>query len=129
MGERASVSPVYLLDSVSGDTQPEFEEEQDETTTLSSSRPSTPRHTSRPDTPAPLPGRVELDTLPSPPATSVPETPAYEIPNSPGSSFSGTATDIPGPSSRPDAITPSTSTGTEAELKSFEPKEEEEEND
>ena len=103
MGGRASVSPVHLLDSFET-TQPELEEG-DVTHTISSSRPSTPQLTSRPDTPAPLPGWVELDTLPSTPVTSVPDTPASKIPHSPGSGTardipgSGTARDIPGSSS------------------------------
>ena len=105
MGGRASVSPVHLLDSVSGDTQPQtgLQEDEDEVdmSDRSFSRPSTPRSTSRPDTPAPLTDTIELDTLPSTPLTSVPETPASEMPDNLGSSSSWTATDIPGPSTRP----------------------------
>ena len=124
MGGRASVSPVHLLDSASGDTQPQtgLQEGEVDTPERSCSRPSTPQSTSRPDTPTPLTGRIELDTLPGTLVTSVPETPAGEIPDSPGSSTSRTATDIhgssssrtatdiTGPSTQPDAKTPSTST-------------------
>ena len=84
----------------------------------SCSRPSTPQSTSRPDTPTPLTGRIELDTVPGTLVTSVPETPAGEIPDSPGSSSSRTVTDIAGPSTQPDANTPSTSAGKGA----YEPK-------
>ena len=122
MGRRASVSPVHLLDSVSGDTQPltGLQEDEDEVdmSDRSFSRPSTSRSTSRPDTPAPLTDTIELDTLPSTPLTSVPETPASEMPDNLGSSSSMTATDIPHPSTRPDTITSSTSTGKGA----YEPK-------
>ena len=88
MGGRASVSPVHLLDSVSGDTQPQtgLQEDEVDMSDRSFSRPSTPRSTSRPDTPAPLTGTIELDTLPSTPLTSVPETPASEMPDNLGSS-------------------------------------------
>ena len=101
MGGRASVSPVHLLDSASGDTQPQtgFQQGEVDTPKKSCSRPSTPQSTSRPDTPTPLTGRIKLDTLPGTLVTSVPETPAGEIPDSPGSSTSRTATDIHGSSS------------------------------
>ena len=126
------MSPVHLLDSASGDTQPQtgLQEGEVDTPERSCSRPSTPQSTSRPDTPTPLTGRIELDTVPGTLVTSVPETPTGEIPDSPGSSSSRTVTDIhgssssrtvtdiAGPSTQPDANTPSTSAGKGA----YEPK-------
>ena len=104
MGGRASVSPVHLLDSVSGDTQPQtgLQENEDEVDKSDRSfrRPSTP-----------LTDTIELDTLPSTPVTSVPETPASEMPDILGSSSNRTATDIPSPSTGPDTNTPSAFTG------------------
>ena len=109
-GKRASVTPVHLMDSAStGDTQLQHQEgDEDEIKVLGfSSRPDTPASASRPGTPAS--GRIELDN------TSTPVASFPEIPDSP----IRTATDQPGPSSRPDATSlPCTAAGKEA----YEPK-------
>ena len=123
------MSPVHLLDSASGDTQPQtgLQEGEVDTPERSCSRPSTPQSTSRPDTPTPLTGRIELDTVPGTLVTSVPETPAGEIPDSPGSSSSRTVTDIHGSSSSrtvTDIASPSTQpdANTSAGKGAYEPK-------